>query len=99
MKYIIADWMNNVCFGSDLKDMQNFEEASEWLEEVLLLESPNLELCENQECCCKELGHECDSLEAQREEYHIEEFNPELDRIMCVGITYVLKKDYFKAET
>lgn len=81
MKYIIIDWMYNVCFDSDLKDMQSFEDADEWLDEALRLE------CGNNDADLEEL----------REDYHIEEFNPELDRIMCVGMRYVLKKDYYKA--
>ena len=97
MKYIIVDWMYNVCFDSDNLELKDVDEASKFLDDSLLKDSPNLESCENQECCCKALGHEYSSLEEEREEYHIEEYNPELDRIMCVGIRYVLKKDYYKA--
>lgn len=95
MKFIIIDWMSNVCFGSDMKDFQTMEEASEWLDYGLRLEYGHS--CENQECMCESMGYDCDSLEELRQDYYIEEYNEELDRIMCVGMRYVLKKDYYKA--
>lgn len=94
MKYIIIDWLSNVCFGSDLKDLKTFEDADEWLDEALRLEYGHS--CFDEECICESMGHECDSLEKLREDYSIEEYDEILDRIMCVGVRYVLKKNYFK---
>lgn len=94
MKYIIIDWMSNVCFDSDNLDLTDFDEASEILDECLLADSPNLESCENEECICASMGHECDTLESIREDYIIEEYDPQCDRIMWTGTRHVLKKDY-----
>lgn len=94
MKFIITDWMNNVCFGSDLKNLKTFEEASEWLDYGLRLEYGHS--CFDGDCLCESMGHECDNLADLREDYSIEEFNEELDRVMCVGVRYVLKKNYFE---
>ncbi|HSH66703.1 MAG TPA: hypothetical protein VLB84_13140 [Bacteroidia bacterium] len=96
MKYLIIDWMNNVCFDTENENLTDFDETSEFLDEAILKESPNLEACENKECCCQALGHECDSLEVERGEYIIQEYNEETDRIMWNGQRYVLKKDYYK---
>lgn len=95
MKYIIIDWMSNVCFGSEMKDFQTMEEASEWLDYGLRLEHGHS--CANEECMCESMGNECDNLEELREDYYIEEYNEELDRIMCVGVRYVLKSNYYRA--
>lgn len=86
--------MYNVCFGSDLKDFQDMEEASEWLDYCLRLEYGHT--CENEACMCESMGIDNDSLEELREDYLIEEYNEDIDRIMCVGIRYVLKKNYYK---
>ena len=98
MIYLITDWMNHVCFDSDNLELKDFDEASEFLDESLLKDSPNLESCENQECICASMGHECDSLEELREDYYITEYNEATDRIMWTGTRYVLKQNYYTLE-
>ena len=88
--------IKRVGIDSENENLTDFDEASEFLDEAILKESPNLEACENKECCCKALGHECDSLEAERGEYIIEEYNQDTDRLMWTGTRYTLRKDYYK---
>lgn len=99
MIYLITDWLNNICFDSLNLAYDHIDDISEYLDQAILKESPNLEACENQECCCKALGHECSSLEEEREDYSIEEYNEEADRIMWNGTGYVLKKNYYKGSS
>lgn len=94
MKYIIIDWMSYICFGSDLKDFQDMDEASEWLDYCLRLEYAHT--CENEACMCESMGVDGYSLEKLREDYYIVEYDESLDRIMLTGMRYVLKKDYYK---
>lgn len=90
MKYIITDWMNNICFDSDNKDFESFEDASEYLDDCLRSS------CDYNECICESMGHECDNLEELREDYSIDEYNEETDRIMWNGTRYVFKQNYYK---
>lgn len=79
MKFIIIDWMSNVCFDSDNQDFKDFDEASDELDNRL-----------------KDIyGFGCD-LEAERQEYIIEEYNESNDRIMWTGNRNTLRKDYYK---
>lgn len=98
MKYVITDWMSNICFDSENLELNDFDEASQLLDESLLKQSPNLEACENEECACEEAGHECSSLDEERQEYTIEEYDEDIDRIMWAGTRYILRKNYFAVQ-
>ena len=91
MTYIIIDWMYNVCFESKLEDFKTLEDADEFLDRRIEeeLAHDGLEAYEEEGDITKDFSD-------YRGEYSIEEYDEDRDRIICVGIRYVLKKDYYK---
>ncbi len=102
MKYIIVDWMYNICIDSYNLAYDHIDDASEYLDRMVEQELaedglypygyPDDELEEGF------TAHATDEdFEEYWGEYSIEEYNESTDRIMWTGTRYVLKKDYYKA--
>ncbi len=89
MKFIIVDWMNNVCFDSQDENFQTIEDADEFLDRRIEehLEHDGLK-------AYQEHGDISDDFEEYRGEYSIEEYREGIDRLLWNGQRYVLKQDY-----
>ena len=100
MKFLITDWISNVCFDTENMDLPDFDTASEYLDRMVEHElsqdglNPYGEFAD-----CKE-GYTADAtdedFEEYRGEYTIEEYREFIDRIMWTGTRYVLKQNYYK---
>ncbi len=92
MKYIIIDWMSNVCFGSHDLDLTDFEDSMEILDKEV--EKQMIE--DGIEPYTFE-GDEVENFGDYRGEYSIEEYRKDIDHLMWNGQRYVFKPDYYKA--
>ncbi len=100
MKFIITDWMNNICFDTENHAYKSFDEASEYLDRMIEEELAMDGLNPYGECADILEGYTRNATEKDfqeyRDEYFIHEYNPTTERLIWVGNRYVLKQDYYK---
>lgn len=102
MKYLIIDWMNNVCFDTENENLTDFDETSEYLdrkiEEELAMDglNPYGENADITEGFTRLATDE--DFNHYRGEYEIQEFDEEKDRTMYRGNRLVLIKNYYAIE-